>query len=144
MVRYLLAWIPMLFIAVANGALREGGYGPLMSEPRAHQLSTLIGMLLFAVYIRVVVRRWRPASERQAIGVGLAWLALTVAFEFLFGHYVAGHDWSRLLADYDLLAGRLWVVLLAWIALAPYLFYRLSDPARGLRTPPPPPPGRPG
>jgi hypothetical protein len=29
----------------------------------------------------------------------------TVAFELTFGHYVMGHPWSRLLADYNLLAG---------------------------------------
>jgi hypothetical protein len=58
--------------------------------------------------------------------IGLTWLALTVAFEFLFGHYVAGHSWRALLNDYDLLAGRLWVLVLAWLALAPYLFYRLQ------------------
>jgi hypothetical protein len=49
---------------------------------------------------------------------------MTLAFEFLFGHFVAGHSWARLLQDYNLLAGRVWVLLLAWVALAPYLFYR--------------------
>ena len=33
-------------------------------------------------------------------------------FELGFGHWVAGHPWSRLLADYDLLAGRIWVLVL--------------------------------
>jgi hypothetical protein len=31
-------------------------------------------------------------------------------FEFLVGHYVMGHPWSRLLHDYNILAGRLWGV----------------------------------
>jgi hypothetical protein len=65
-----------------------------------------------------VVSRWRPVSGRQAIAVGLIWLVMTVAFEFVFGHYVAGHSWERLLYDYDLPAGRLWSLVLAWIALA--------------------------
>jgi len=30
-------------------------------------------------------------------------LALTVAFEFLFFHYVGGRSWSKLLANYNLL-----------------------------------------
>jgi len=41
------------------------------------------------------------------ITIGLVWLAMTVAFEFLFGDYVAGHSWDRLLHDYNLFAGRL-------------------------------------
>ena len=52
-------------------------------------------------------------------------LAMTVAFEFLFGHYVAGHSWDRLLHDYNLFAGRVWVVVLVWVTVAPYLFFRL-------------------
>jgi apolipoprotein N-acyltransferase len=50
---------------------------------------------------------------------------LTVGFELGFGHYVAGHPWSDLVADYDLASGRLWVLIPAWTALAPYLLYRL-------------------
>ena len=47
-----------------------------------------------------------------------------MAFEFMFGRFVMGHPWSRLLQDYNLLQGRVWVVFLAWLALAPYVFHR--------------------
>lgn len=60
-----------------------------------------------------------PPAGRWAIG--LFWLVLTVCFEFLFGHYVAGHPWERLLADYNLLAGRLWVLILATLLFTPAL-----------------------
>jgi hypothetical protein len=61
--------------------------------------------------------------------IGLFWMALTVAFEFLFFHYVGGHPWPALLANYDLLNGRIWVLLLAWIAIAPYVFDRCKNPS---------------
>jgi hypothetical protein len=48
-----------------------------------------------------------------------------VAFESLFFHYVVGHPWSELLANYDIVHGRLWPVVLLWIAVAPYVFFRL-------------------
>jgi hypothetical protein len=51
-------------------------------------------------------------------------MALTVAFEFLFFHYVGGEPWPELLANYDLSEGRLWPLILLWVAVAPYLFYR--------------------
>jgi hypothetical protein len=54
------------------------------------------------------------------------WLSLTIAFEFLFGHFVAGHLWSKLLHDYNVLAGRVWAFFLIWVTAAPYLFYRLQ------------------
>lgn len=124
--RYVLAWLPMLLIAIANAALREAWYGKHLSELRAHQLSTATAILLLGVYIRTVVQMWRLKTSSQAWTAGLIWLGLTVAFEFLFGRYVAGHSWGRLLHDYNLLAGRVWVVLLVWIATAPYVFHRLQ------------------
>jgi hypothetical protein len=54
------------------------------------------------------------------------WRGLTVVFEFLFGHYVARHSWSSLLHDYNIAAGRVWVVVLIWVTIAPYIFYRLQ------------------
>jgi hypothetical protein len=126
MLKYVLAWIPMVLIAIANGALREASYGKRMSELQAHQISTLSGLLLFSAYIYVVIRTWRPDTSKQAIIVGLIWLGLTVVFEFLFGHYVAGHPWSKLLYDYNVFAGRVWVVVLIWVTVAPYVFYRLQ------------------
>jgi hypothetical protein len=124
-VKYILAWIPMVGIAIANGVLRQSWYGKHLSELAAHQISTLSGIILFGVYIWLLVRFWRPTSAGQAIAIGLLWLAMTIAFEFLFGHYVAGHSWQRLLHDYNLLAGRIWLLVLVWVAVAPYLFYRL-------------------
>ena len=117
----------MVFIAIVNGVLREAWYGKQLGELRAHQLSTLIGALLFGVYIGAIMRRWKSASAEQALAIGLLWLGLSVAFEFLFGHYVAGHPWPRLLHDYNLLAGRVWSLLLIWVAVAPYVFYRLRN-----------------
>jgi len=122
--RYFLLWIPMLLLAVANGALRELWLRRSLSELRAHQVSTLTLLLLFAVYIGAAVRFWPPASPGQAFTIGLVWLGLTLAFEFLFGHYASGRPWSALLRDYDLLAGRLWILIPLWILIAPSLFFR--------------------
>ena len=124
--RYLAAWFVLLVVAMINGALRESTYGKYVSELSAHQLSCVTGILLFAVVIHQNVRRWPPASAREAWRIGLFWMALTVAFEFLFFHYVGGHSWEVLLANYDMSAGRLWPLILLWVAVAPYVFYRYS------------------
>ena len=125
--KYVLAWIPMVLIAITNGALREGWYGKHLSELQAHQVSTVTGVLLFGVYIWALIRIWRPTSAGQAITIGLVWLGMTVAFEFLFGRYVVKRPWRDLLHDYNLFAGRVWLVVLVWVTLAPYLFYRLQQ-----------------
>jgi hypothetical protein len=122
--KYVLAWIPMVLIAIANGALREVWYRKHFNELQAHQLSTLSGILLLGVYIRVIIRVWQPESSEHALSIGLIWLALTIAFEFLFGYYVNGLSLNTLLHDYNLFVGRVWVLVLVWVTVAPYLFFR--------------------
>jgi hypothetical protein len=124
--KYVLAWIPMIPIAIVNGAFRGAWYGKHMRELRAHQLSTLSAVLLFGAYIWFVMRILPPDTAGQAVAIGLVWLGLTVLFEFMFGHYVAGLTWSKLLYDYNLCAGRVWVAVLIWVAVTPYIFYRLQ------------------
>jgi hypothetical protein len=74
----------------------------------------------------MVMRLWPPASGEQAWAVGALWLVLTLAFEFLFGRYVARKSWQHLFHDYNVLAGRVWVLIPAWVAAAPYAFFRLA------------------
>ena len=128
--KYLIAWIVMLLVSVANGALRQFTFGKYLDETSAHQVSTVIGIFLLGIVIRVYVRRYPPDSGRQALLIGLLWMALTVAFEFLFFHYVGGRSWSELLANYNLFEGRVWVAVLAWVAIAPYVFFRFKSPDR--------------
>ena len=122
-IRYILAWVPMVFIAILNGAVREFTYGKRLCELRAHQLSTITALLFFGIYIGALTQFWRIETAEEAFTIGLIWLVLTVGFEFLFGHYVAGHSWGRLFQDYNILAGRVWILVLLWITIAPYVFY---------------------
>ena len=124
--RYALAWIPMVGIAIANGACRDLGYGKRLTELRAHQVSTITGIVLFGAYIFGLTRLWKIESGGQAVTIGLIWLVLTIGFEFIFGRYVAKHPWSRLFYDYNIFAGRIWILILIWVAVAPYLFYALQ------------------
>lgn len=122
-VTYSIFWLALAVIAVANGVVREATYGRKLSDLRAHQLSTLIGMLLSGLAVWSFSKFFPIESERTAILIGVLWLGFTIAFEFGFGHYVAGHSWRRLFSDYDLLSGRVWCVFLAWILVLPYLVY---------------------
>lgn len=124
--RYTFAWLILMVAAIINGALREAVYKNSLGDLRAHQLSTLTGIILLGMVIWALSRIWPLASAQQAWAVGFIWLAMTIAFEFLFGHFVAGHPWSKLLHDYNVFAGRVWLLVLIWTTIAPYLFYRLQ------------------
>jgi hypothetical protein len=121
LLKYFLAWFPMLLLAIANGALREFIFKKYTGELTAHQLSTFSLLLLFAIYIRMP-----PVSANQAILVGLFWLVLTLLFEFGFGRF-RGNSWETMFADYNLLKGRLWILIPVWIAIAPYVFFKLMN-----------------
>ncbi len=121
---YILAWLGMVLLAIVNGIIRGKSYGQSMSELSAHQLSTLIAIILFGIYIFTLTRVFQIQSTTQAFTIGGIWLIMTVIFEFLFGHFVAGHSWSRLFMDYNILNGRVWVLVLLWVFIAPFVFYR--------------------
>ncbi len=126
MTRYIVAWFPMLALAIANGALRQLTFGRHMPELRAHQLSTLVGSLLIGSFIWFIIRRWPPSSRRHARAIGLVWVSLTIAFEFAMGRLLMHRPWQQLFQDYNVAAGRVWLLFLAWLALAPSIFYTLQ------------------
>lgn len=117
-----LAWIVLLAIMIGNGMVRVGVLQPRLGEDAARQLASLLAIVIvFAaawIFVRIILR---TASRRELITVGLLWLALTIAFEFSFGRLVVGASWETLLADYNVLNGRLWLFVLLSTLVAPLL-----------------------
>ena len=72
----------------------------------------------------VTIPSIRPTTAGEAARVGALWLVLVLLFEFGFGHFIARKSWPELLTDYDLLRGRVWVLVLVTTAVAPYLMAR--------------------
>ncbi len=121
--RALVAWCFLFGIAFANGAFREFVYRKYLGEWRANQVSCGLGIVLITGAVWAVSRWWPFASSLQAWRTGCLWLGLTVAWEFVFGHFIMGHPWQRLLGDYAFWRGRLWPLVLAAILVAPALVY---------------------
>lgn len=117
--RWLLAWIGGIAIGVGNGVAREATYGRRLNDATSNRLSALTAVAAFAAYFQLLQRRWPLEERSEALKIGGSWLGLTVAFEFTFGRLVAKKSWRELAADYNLAKGRLWPLVLAWIALGP-------------------------
>ena len=124
--KYIVAWFPMIIIAIANGLFREKFLAGRLNELQAHQASTASMILLFGIYVWVLLKIWEPETTNQALMIGVFWLLFTVIFEFLFGHYIVGHSWNKLLHDYNIVKGRVWILVLIWVAIAPYVIYKLQ------------------
>jgi hypothetical protein len=125
MLTYFFLWFPMVIVAIINGAVREGVYKKSLGDLRAHQLSTVIGIILFGIYFQVIFSYWKIESSSQALRIGLMWFFLTETFEFLAGHYLFKNSWEKILNDYNIFKGRLWILIPIWVGIAPYLFYKL-------------------
>lgn len=122
--RALAVWILLLVLAVLNGGLRESWLVPALGPLRAHQAGTLLLSTFILAATRATSGWIGIDGAREAIGVGALWLGLTLAFEFLGGHFLFHRPWPALLADYDLSRGRIWVLVLAVTFLAPLLCRR--------------------
>ena len=122
--RALAIWLVLLVLASANGALREGIIIPATGETAGRAISTLLLSAIILATTWFTIAWIRPSTSGDAGIVGALWVALTLAFEFLAGHYIFGDSWDRLLEDYNLLAGRIWVLVLITTATAPWLASR--------------------
>lgn len=123
--KYLIAWFGIVVLGLANATIRQVAYARYVSEPAGHQVSTLTFAILVGLYAWALSGFLKLSSEGEAIGVGLTWMVLTVAFEFALGRYVVGDSWRTLLYDYNVLDGRVWGLFVLWVGLAPYVFYKL-------------------
>jgi hypothetical protein len=124
--KYLFVWLLLAIIAIANGVLRQSTYGKIVPELAAHQISTITAILASGAVVWIVNRHWAIESTSQALIIGACWLFMTIAFEFGFGHYIAGHSWEKLVADYNLLQGRVWSLFLVWVAIMPFVIHKLA------------------
>jgi hypothetical protein len=119
LIRALGIWFVLLLGAVANGAVRESALTPRLGRGVAHAASTVTLSLLILAIGWVTMPWIAPRTLQDAWTIGVVWVALTIAFEFLAGHFVFGRPWNELLADYNLLAGRIWLMVLVVTLMTP-------------------------
>ena len=125
LLRATVIWFLLGFLAILNGAAREAFLRPAIGEQAGHIVSTLFFCLVILLVALVALGWIGPSSRKAALMVGVAWVVLAIAFEFLAGHYLFGSSWAQLFADYDVRAGRVWLLVLITSLLAPVWAYRL-------------------
>lgn len=124
LVRAVVVWLVLLALAVGNGAFREKVVKRRLGESAGHVVSTLLLALLILALSWATIGWIRPGTARGAWEIGGLWVGMTLAFEFLAGHYLFRTPWPKLLADYDVSRGRVWVLIPMTTLLAPVWAYR--------------------
>jgi hypothetical protein len=108
--------------AILNAGVREKIFRRKMSELTAHQLSSIVlSIVIIGLSSAWFVLFSVQASNQQLWLIGSMWLSMTIIFEFIFGHYVMNHSWKKLFADYNILEGKLWILVVVTILVSPIL-----------------------
>jgi hypothetical protein len=118
-------WLILVVLAILNGTIRNYLILPLAGEKAAHIISSVTLSILIIAVAWFSIGWIHPNTVGEAIGLGCFWLVLTVLFEFGAGHYLFKNSWEKLLADYNIFKGRIWVLVLLATLFAPYLAVRI-------------------
>ncbi|WP_394324652.1 hypothetical protein [Halorhabdus tiamatea] len=109
----------MAVIAVANGVFRETVLIDRVGEYTGHVLSTAM-LVVAIIVVAALYFGTTPIDYTQAelLAVGASWTVLTVGFEFLVG-FLEGTPPSETIAQYNVLAGQVWIVVPLTLLFAP-------------------------
>ena len=118
-------WCILVVCAILNGLLRENILNPFLGQQIALPVSGLIlSLLILAVtWLFIPFFETRPAMDYWLIGALL--LGITLAFEFMFGHYVMGKSWQDIFQVFNIFKGNLFLLTLLASLVAPRLMARL-------------------
>jgi len=119
-------WLVFVIMAILNGTFRQFILSPNLGSSIAHIISTflIISILFGGTFIFLKILH-TELDRKELMLIGVFWLILTVLFEFIFGHFVMGHPWEKLLADYNILKGRFWILVLMATLFAPIIIGRI-------------------
>lgn len=121
-----ITWLLFLPVPIINGLLREFWYKDLLGPLLAGQLGCVLLSLIFLVYAKLALKKdIGQLNNQQLFSIGSIWLTATLIFEFSLG-LAAGRSWSYMLADYQILEGRIWPLVLITVFFSPMVI-KLSN-----------------
>ena len=115
-------WFVMVVIAIANGFVGEKVVSRYLGDYGSHLYKTIFIIVVIFIGARIFVSSYAPEPVfSSALSAGLLWFFCSLTFEFIFGHFVFGFPWEKLVADYKIWQGRLWSLVLASEIIAPLI-----------------------
>lgn len=127
-IKIIFTWVMFIPVAIANGIIREYIYKPIVGDLPAHQISTFIAITAFITMVYFLRKNdFRFLKTSSLLLIGFVWMILTILFEFGFGHFIDNISWSRLLSDYDLSQGRVWMFMLLAELFTPLIVRRITN-----------------
>jgi hypothetical protein len=122
--RFAAVWLIMAVAMSVSGITRELVFKRVMSDGAANALSAVIGIGLIALITSIGFRAIDGATVADLLRLSGALVVATVLFEATLGVFVDQKSWSELLEHYNLFRGELWPLVLAWLAVTPFVWAR--------------------
>ena len=115
-----IVWLGILLLAVINGIIRETLFIPELGK----SLGLIFSGVLLSLFIFLMTYFTLPWFGKiklfNYLYIGIAWICLTLVFEFTFG-LLQGKSWSELFDAYLFKDGNIWPIVLLITTLSPYL-----------------------
>jgi hypothetical protein len=121
----LLIWLSIIPLAILNGGFREAFLNPRLGESYAQPLSGIILCLLIFIVSLIFIPRIGKGTPKTYWKIGILWIASTITFETVFG-LAMGNRFGELLKAYDITTGNLWLMVVLFIGIAPWLVTKIK------------------
>jgi len=122
-------WLGLACLAIGNGLVREAVLAPALGAHVALPLSGLTLSILIFLVTCLSLGYFGQQRQLTFLLIGLQWALMTLAFEFLFGHYVAQKPWSVLAQNFDVRSGDLFSLVLLVSTFSPWAAAKLKGVA---------------
>ncbi len=112
-------WLLLVVVAILNGGFRDKLLSQWIGAWALPVSGLILSLLIFLITLAVIP--WLSVSQPfNYLIIGSIWVGLTLGFEFIFGHWVAGKSWAEILMIFDIKHGNLMALVFLTTWLAPY------------------------
>ena len=119
-------WFIIAVFAIGNGILRESVFVPYFGETVALPLSGITLSIIIFALTYLMFGLIGKKEDYVYLTIGIQWVAMTLIFEFVFGHYILKKSWIELFQVFNVLEGNLFLVALITSLVSPLLVSRIK------------------
>jgi hypothetical protein len=119
----ILLWLSIIPLAILNGGVRDYFLTPWIGENRALPVSGITLCLLIFIVSVLFIPLIGKGKASTYWKIGLLWIVLTIVFETFFG-LAMGNSLDELLKAYDVTTGNLWLLVVLFTGVTPWLAAR--------------------
>jgi len=121
----ILIWLSILPLAILNGGLRDNIIAPIIGMEYARPISALTLCLLIFLVSLLFISKLRKGIRKDYIFMDLLWILLTIIFETGM-NLSLGNSFEEIIATYNITTGNLWLLVVIFIGIVPYLTAKLK------------------